>query len=92
MTMPNERTRAVVWAIRFLRRLTSPYEGGIKKVPKEVREEARRILRHFPYPNELGQAESFDPEVVEAFYDEQEKEFDLLFKRAARKEGQSADS
>jgi len=31
----------------FLLRLTSPYNGGIKGVPKPVREEARRLLRHY---------------------------------------------
>ena len=45
MTVPIERSRAVIYAEQFLIRLVS---REIKRIPKEVREEARRILRHFP--------------------------------------------
>lgn len=49
MTLPDERTRSVLVAREFLVRLSSPYvEQGIKGIKKEVREEVRRILRHFP--------------------------------------------
>lgn len=84
MTMPNERTRAVVWARDFLRRLSSPCEGGIKGVPKAVREEARRVLRHFPHMHELGMEDMFDEGVIEEYYAEQDKKWDLLFKPAKR--------
>ena len=53
MTMPDERTRAVLYVSEFLRRLASPYNGGIKGVKKEVREEARMLLRHYPLPGDL---------------------------------------
>jgi hypothetical protein len=62
MTMPNERTRAVLRTREFLQRLASPYvEDGIKKVPAEVRKEALRLLRHYPFPYHLRTAgTSFD--------------------------------
>ena len=60
MTLPNERTAAVCRAADFLRRLASPYAGGIKGVKREIREEARRILRHYPHWFDLGRADAFD--------------------------------
>ena len=49
MTMPNQRTRAVMGTREFLLRLMSPYlSGGLKRIPKHVREEAQRLLRHYP--------------------------------------------
>ena len=84
MTMPNERTWAVARARDFLERLLSPYNGGIKGVPKAVREEARRVLRHFPHMSELGDKDMFDPGVVEDYYAEQEKKMDALFGRDKR--------
>jgi len=48
MTLPNERTRSVLHARDFLLRLASPYGGGLKRIPKDVRDEARRLLRHYP--------------------------------------------
>lgn len=75
MTMPDERTRAVARAREFLRRLSSPYGGGIKGVPTSVREEARRVLRHFPDLIDLGRAESFDNKVVEEYYDELDRQW-----------------
>lgn len=92
MTMPNERTRAVIWAREFLGRLMSPYGDGIKGVPKAVREEARRVLRHFPCPSELGVEDNFDPAVVEEYYDEMEKKRDRDFGRAQAVNNKSADS
>ena len=53
MTIPVERTRSVQYAADFLLRLAVCY-GGIKRVPKAVREEARRILRHFPTTFDLA--------------------------------------
>ena len=69
MTLPNERTRALINAADFLTRLVSPYNpGGIKKIPKAVRNEALRILKHFPRPYDLHAAAKACPEV----FDEQE--------------------
>lgn len=61
MTMPSERTRAVLWAREFLQRLASPYgEDGIKRIPTEVRKEALRILKHYPFPHDLRAADKSD--------------------------------
>jgi hypothetical protein len=46
MTTPHERTRAVVHTQEFLRELTTP--TSIPDVPDAVRQEARRLLRHYP--------------------------------------------
>jgi len=43
MTMPEERTRNVLQAGAFLKELAAS-----KGVPKQVREEAYRLLRHYP--------------------------------------------
>lgn len=84
MTMPNERTRAVIRAREFLTKLCSPYGGGYKRIPKDVREMARRVLRHFPHPGELGCAESFDESVVKEYYDA--LEFELAGRSGVKKE------
>jgi len=46
MTMPSERTQAVLRTERFLLALRDPKK--YPRVPKEVREEASRLLRHYP--------------------------------------------
>jgi hypothetical protein len=43
MTLPNERTRAVLYTRDFLVDLLNN-----KKVPKDVRERARHLLKHYP--------------------------------------------
>ena len=60
MTLPHERTRSVLNTHSFLVRLASPYGGGIKGIRKEVRQEARRLLRHYPHWFDLGRADAFD--------------------------------
>ena len=50
MTLPEQSERAVAQTREFLVRLASPYvENGIKGVRREVRAEALRLLRHYPY-------------------------------------------
>ena len=50
MTLPEQSDRAVAQTREFLVRLASPYgEDGIKGIRKEVRAEALRLLRHYPY-------------------------------------------
>lgn len=61
MTLPAERTRSVLAARRFLLRLAnSRADDGIKKIPSSVREEARVILRHFPFWFDLGRKDCWD--------------------------------
>ncbi len=67
MTLPKERTVAVLETGDFLRRLASPHGDGIKGVKAEVREEARRLLRHYPAFADLMRDDSFDAEVAERY-------------------------
>lgn len=46
MTLPDERYRAVVQTAKFLESLS--YSSETKRVPLAVRQEARRLLRHYP--------------------------------------------
>lgn len=86
MTMPCERTRAVIYAVDFLTRLVSPYnENGIKKIPKAVRQEALRVLRHFPRPYDLYEVakcapDVFDAQVLLRYDEEQDKKWDTIKK------------
>jgi hypothetical protein len=48
MTMPRERTRAIIQTREFLVDLSR--DGTL---PEAVRNEARRLLRHYPAANEV---------------------------------------
>ncbi len=50
MTMPSERTRALIWAAEFLQELRSGSE-----TPAAIREQAIRVLRHFPEARSIEQ-------------------------------------
>jgi len=52
--MPEERTRAVLQTKEFLEELRSP--ARMPRVPKHVRDEARRLLRHYPSAGDLDWA------------------------------------
>lgn len=71
MTLPYERSRAVISTREFLSKVASPYCGGYKRVPKEVREMARILLRHYPHAYELHEAAKAAPDVfaVQAGFD-----------------------
>ena len=75
MTLPHERTRAVIRARDFLARLSSPYlPDGIKRIPSEVRQEARRLLRHYPSVVDLKYEESsFSADEADKIMDEMEQ-------------------
>ncbi len=72
MTLPYERTRAVINAREFLFRLSTPYiENGIKKIPAAVRDEARRLLRHYPGVVDLKYAkDSFSADEADKIMEE----------------------
>lgn len=60
MTLPDERTRAVLRVERFLMDLRNPKK--YPRIPKAVREEASRLLRHYPTQyNMMYIDESFEP-------------------------------
>jgi hypothetical protein len=46
MTMPDERTRALLLAGKLLAELASPLKTP--GVPDSIRESARHVLRHYP--------------------------------------------
>jgi hypothetical protein len=60
MTLPIERTNAVLRVERFLMDLRDPKK--YPRVPKSVREEASRLLRHYPSKYNMKYiADSFEP-------------------------------
>jgi len=60
MTLPIERTQAVLRVERFLLDLRDPKKTP--RVPKAVREEASRLLRHYPSKYHMEYIdESFEP-------------------------------
>lgn len=52
MTLPYEACRSLKWAQEFLGRLIFP--SVMPGIPKKVREEARRILHHYPFECEIN--------------------------------------
>lgn len=64
MTLPYERLRAVNYAREFLYELLDPKKTP--KVPKAVRQQAYRVLRHYPYPFEMKMAAEKAPDLFEA--------------------------
>lgn len=60
MTLPVERTQAVLRVERFLMDLRNPKK--YPRVPKAVREEAHRLLRHYPTQYDMMYIDtSFEP-------------------------------
>ena len=51
MTTPHERLNAIKHTEDFLIKLLNPKETP--RVPKQVREEASRCLRHYPTPYDM---------------------------------------
>ncbi|WP_157040520.1 BPSL0761 family protein [Polaromonas naphthalenivorans] len=51
MTLPAERTRAIIYTKQFLERLLVP--RLTPDVPESVRQEARGLLRHYPGTDDL---------------------------------------
>ena len=64
MTLPNERTRAVIRARRLLCQMIAP--GWLPECSPEVREEARAILRHFPGVVEVSAAGDAAPDLFDS--------------------------
>jgi hypothetical protein len=61
MTLPDERTRAIVKARNFLYDLIDPKKTP--RIPKAVRERARRILKHYPWDSYLDMTAEALPDV-----------------------------
>ena len=60
MTLPCERTNAVLNVERFLMDLCNPKKTP--RVPSEVRDRARSLIKHYPRKFDMmDPAESFEP-------------------------------
>jgi hypothetical protein len=65
MTVPVERTNAVIHTEKFLYDLLDPKKTP--RVPKDVRAQARRLLRHYPceyHMNTIAEREDANPNVL----------------------------
>jgi hypothetical protein len=51
MTLPSERTRAVLNAQNFLRDMLDP--AVTPRIPRDIRKQAYNCLRHYPQPFEM---------------------------------------
>ncbi len=61
MTLPDERYRAVVRTEKFLMALCNPTETP--RVPKDIRQQARALLRHYPNTWDMNRAAQATPDV-----------------------------
>ena len=60
MTLPDERYRAVVQTTKFLTDIQST-----PRVPKQIKEQARSLLRHYPTWYDMQRAAESAPEVFQ---------------------------
>jgi hypothetical protein len=59
MTLPDERYRALVRAEAFMIKLCNT-----PRVPKEVKEEAKSVLRHFPSKYDVNRLAEKSPDIL----------------------------
>lgn len=58
MTTPHERYRTLIMVSSFLYDLTDKKET--KRIPKEIRNKASRLLRHYVWPVEVDELAKLD--------------------------------
>lgn len=58
MTLPDERYRAVVQTMRFLTDILNT-----PRVPKQIKEQARSLLRHYPSAYDMTRAARHSPDI-----------------------------
>jgi len=63
MTLPDERTRSLLNVREFLIALASPH-GGLKRIPSDVRRQARYLLKHYPTTWDLDRLAERCPELL----------------------------
>lgn len=61
MTMPHQRKAAVMNTQRFLLDLSNP--RITPRVPKDIRDRARGLLKHYPHDFEMNEASALAPNV-----------------------------
>jgi hypothetical protein len=81
MSLPFEQGRALAQARNFLSELCIP--GKIKRVPRAVRTEARRRLKHFPLSWDVLRIAA-DPEAMQHMQDTEQHYFDQFWKETER--------
>ena len=84
MTMPDERTRSVVNTRKFLRDLLDP--KVTPKVPKQIREKAYKLLKHYPTALYLklatiGHLDVFDKDEAERLSEEELKQYSISYSK-----------
>jgi hypothetical protein len=61
MTIPSERSAAVIYTEEFLMDLLDPKKTP--RVPKDIRRRARNLLRHFPHTGDIKRSSTNSPEI-----------------------------
>ena len=74
MTLPDERYRAILYTKNFLQDLLDP--KLTPKVPKNIRQRAHSLLRHFPEEFYLSMLADARPDIIER----RGEAFDSLYK------------
>lgn len=64
MTLPDERYRSLIWADRLLKDLCDPRKTP--RVPREVRQRALSVLRHWPDQYYIDRMAELAPEIIES--------------------------
>jgi hypothetical protein len=67
MTVPNERTRALVEAKEFLRALLDPKKTP--RVPKIIRRSAYFVLKHYPAEYEIKELYKKLPKIFGKYHE-----------------------
>lgn len=62
MTLPDERYRALQWARKFLYDLLD--RSKTKRVPLEIRRQARSVVKHYPFEHELEKIRDKCPKIL----------------------------
>ena len=88
MTLPDERYRAVMWASRFLQDLAHDRKK-YPRIPKQVRQEAYSILRHFPSSWDMQRASHSAPDVFAETIEDVQRMF-MKYNQGKDNENQSS--
>lgn len=86
MTLPDERYRAVIQAGKFLQALS--YPGKTKRIPLQIRQQARALLRHYPSEWDMQRAADRSPDV----FQERMEEITRLFKQYEQSKAEKNES
>lgn len=64
MTLPDERYRSMIWADRLLKDLCDP--SKTPRVPREIRQRASSVLRHWPDLYYIDRMADHCPEILDS--------------------------